>query len=110
MEVEKEADNEKNSRKKKKLKVDTKRLEHFADVEQFRYLLKHPVFGSFLEMELKNLQRGYIVDFLFYLLFVVALYIYLGGRFLGRNKASIFYFSLETLVTQLADFTRLLYR
>ena len=67
-------------------KVDTKRLEHFADVDQFRFLLKHPVLGSFLEMELNYLKTNYIIDFLIYLTFVIVLYKFLGERFAWRKN------------------------
>lgn len=61
--------------------MDTKRLENFADVAQFRDLLKHPVVASFLEMELSNLKSGYIIDFIFYLIFVVVIFKYFAERF-----------------------------
>ena len=77
-----EKDGGKNEKKKrKKTKVDTKRLEYFGDVDQFRFILKHPVVSSFLEMELNHLKTGYIIEFLLYLAFVLVIFKYFGERF-----------------------------
>ena len=59
-------------------KVDTRRLEYFSDVESLRYLLKHPLMTSFLEMELSSLKIRYFLDFLVYLAFVIFLFMHLG--------------------------------
>ena len=82
IEVEKNGEKDEGKhRRHRKHKVDTKRLEHFGDVAQFRDLLKHPVLSSFLEMELGNLRRGYIVDFIFYLVFVLVIFKFFFERF-----------------------------
>ena len=84
-----EKDTGKNSRKnKKKTRVDTKRLEYFSDVDQLRFILKHPVLSSFLEMELNHLKTGYIVEFLLYLIFVLVIFKYFGERFTSIKQVS----------------------
>ena len=55
-------------------KVDTRRLEYFSDADNLHYLLKHPVMTSFLEMELNSLKIRYLLDFIFYLAFVIVLF------------------------------------
>ena len=67
--------------KSRKSRVDTKRLEYFADVDQYRFLLKHPVLSSFLELELNHLKFGYRVQFILYLLYVIVIFLYFGERF-----------------------------
>ena len=79
--VEKDTGKEIPKRKKKKTRVDTKRLEYFSDVDQLRFILKHPVLSSFLEMELNHLKTGYIIEFLLYLIFVMVIFLYFGERF-----------------------------
>ena len=69
-------------------KVDTKRLEIFSDSESMHYLLKHPVMASFLEMELNSLKIRYLIDFLFYLLFVIILFFFLSDLYDLSEKAS----------------------
>jgi len=81
IDIEKHGEKGEDRHRHKKPKVDTKRLENFADVAQFRDLLKHPVVASFLEMELSNLKSGYIIDFIFYLIFVVVIFKYFAERF-----------------------------
>ena len=81
IDIEKHGEKGEDRPRHKKHKVDTKRLENFADVAQFRDLLKHPVVASFLEMELSNLKSGYIIDFIFYLIFVVVIFKYFAERF-----------------------------
>ena len=91
MAIEAEKIGEKGKRRhKKKMKVDTKRLENFADVAQFRDLLKHPVLSSFLEMELGNLKKGYIFDFIFYLFFVIVIFKFFAERFTSFRKNPLF--------------------
>ena len=62
-------------------KVDTRRLEYFSEVDSLRYLLRHPLMTSFLEMELNSLKIRYFLDFLLYLIFVTFLFIHLGNRY-----------------------------
>lgn len=59
-------------------KVDTRRLEYFSDVDSLRYLLKHPLMTSFLELELNSLKIRYFLEFLLYLAFVIVLFTHLG--------------------------------
>jgi len=61
-------------------RVDTKRLEYFSDVASLHYLVKHPVLSAFLEMELNSLRWRYLLDFVFYLIFVVVLFLFLSSR------------------------------
>ena len=75
------------SKKPQRSRVDTKRLEYFADVDQFRYVLKHPVMSSFLEMQLNNLKTGYIVEFLLYFSFVLIIFKFFGERFTSIKQA-----------------------
>ena len=79
------------NKKKKKTRVDTKRLEYFSDVDQLRFILKHPVLSSFLEMELNHLKTGYIIEFLLYLLFVLVIFKYFGERFTSIKQVTNIY-------------------
>ena len=83
IELEKESQDKKDNSppKSKSSRVDTKRLEYFADVDNYKYLLKHPVLASFLELELNHLKFGYRVQFLLYLLYVIVIFAYFGERF-----------------------------
>ena len=86
-------------------KVDTRRLEYFSEVDSLRYLLRHPLMTSFLEMELNSLKIRYFLDFLLYLIFVTFLFTHLGNRygvFEGKSihpenfkKNSIFFLFLK---------------
>ena len=87
IEVEKETD-KKSKPKKKKAKVDTKRLEYFGDVDQFRFLLKHPVMSSFLEMELNHLKSGYWLQFFIYLVYVIVIFQHFGERFTSVKQVN----------------------
>lgn len=62
-------------------KVDTRRLEYFSDVDSLRYLLKHPLMTSFLELELNSLKIRYFLEFMLYLAFVTVLFMHLGNRY-----------------------------
>lgn len=62
-------------------KVDTKRLEIFAREENLHHLLKSPLMTAFLEMEMNSLKIRYFLDFMLYLLFVIALFFYLSERY-----------------------------
>lgn len=91
LEMEKKGEKGEDRHRHKRQKVDTKRLEHFGDVAQFRDLLKHPVISGFLEMELSNLRSGYVIDFLFYLIFVAVIFKYFAERFTSlKSESSIF--------------------
>ena len=83
IELEKEMQEQKGneSRRKKRGKVDTKRLEYFADIPQYRSLLKNPVISSFLELELNHLKFQFRLQFFLYLLFVVCIFIYFSEHF-----------------------------
>ena len=72
-------------------RVDTKQLEYFSDVDQLRFILKHPVLSSFLEMELNHLKTGYIIEFLLYLLFVLVIFKYFGERFTSIKQVTNIY-------------------
>ncbi len=69
-------------------KVDTKRLEHFSDVDSLHYLLKHPVMTSFLEMELKSLKFRYWLDVILYFGFVVVLFLTLSSKYGLSHKTT----------------------
>ena len=84
-----EKDTGKTKPKRKRTRVDTKRLEYFADVDQLRYVLKHPVLSSFLEMELNHLKTGYIIDFLLYLTFVLVIFKFFGERFTSIKQVQL---------------------
>ena len=62
-------------------KADTKRLEYFSDVDSLHYLLKHPVMTSFLEIELNSLRLRYVLDFAFYMIFVIVLFFFLSDNY-----------------------------
>jgi len=84
IEVEKEMQQQKDNdgrTRGKKLKIDTKRLEYFADIDQFKFLLKHPVLSGFLELELNHLNNGYRLQFIMYLVYVIVIFKYFGERF-----------------------------
>ena len=70
-------------------KVDTRRLEYFSEVDSLRYLLRHPLMTSFLEMELNSLKIRYFLDFLLYLIFVTFLFTHLGNRY-GVFEGNVF--------------------
>ena len=62
-------------------KVDTRRLEYFSDIDSLHLLLKHPLFISFLELEMNSLRKWFFLEFLTYLVFVILLFTYLGNRY-----------------------------
>ena len=96
IEVEKEMQQQKDNdgrTRGKKLKIDTKRLEYFADIDQFKFLLKHPVLSGFLELELNHLNNGYRLQFIMYLVYVIVIFKYFGERFTSIKqvfKCSVF--------------------
>ena len=103
IELEKEMQDKKDNEalRSKKGRVDTKRLEYFADVDQYRFLLKHPVLASFLELELNDLKFGYRVQFLLYLLYVVVIFKYFSERFTSIKDH--FGYSLKVVVYKVPD-------
>ena len=84
-EMQQQKDNSGNSRGKKS-KIDTKRLEYFADIDQFRFLLKHPVLAGFLELEQDQLNLKYRLQFLYYLVYVIVIFKYFGERFVSLKQ------------------------
>ena len=71
--------------KSKSSKVDTKRLEYFSDVDQYKPLLKHPVLSSFLELEQNDLNFRFRMQFFLYLIYVIVIFLYFGERFTSIN-------------------------
>ena len=94
IEVEKEIQQQKDKSggtRGKRFKVDTKRLEYFADIDQFRFLLKHPVLAGFLELELNYLNNGYRLQFFMYLVYVIVIFKYFGERFTSIKQVNMFF-------------------
>ena len=90
IELEKEKQDEKDNEhtRVKRGRVDTKRLEYFADIDQYRFLLKHPVLSSFLELELNHLKTGYRIQFILYLIYVIVIFKYFSERFTSIKDVS----------------------